>query len=273
MKKLVSVIILVMLVIAGAFFVHFNKASKIISAEDQKEMLALMIQIKPDGVYYRNDLIIGADPKTMEYLGHGYMKDSKRVYVAPMGGMVIEGADPKTFVPLSDMYTKDMNNVYLFNTVMKGVDPKTFELVGGSYVKDAKNVYDLNGIITGADSRTAVLVWANPGTSQNEYLKDKDSVYCDHRKIQNADPVTFVYVGNGYSKDKNAIYYDGGEGAGFSPFFASPALQGADLKTFEVINSQYAKDKSRVYSYGIPNSAKPEDCTVNNLKGCENKTL
>ncbi|MFI5260317.1 MAG: DKNYY domain-containing protein [Candidatus Paceibacteria bacterium] len=254
-KKIISAIVLTVIVVAVSIF--FVSSSK--------KTLPAGFEIKSDGVYYHSELLAGVDPKTVQYIGDGYIKDSKNVYNAYGAGLPVKGADVNTFVTLSNAYEKDINNVYYLSIIVDGADPKTFQVIGGFYAKDTKNVYELNRIIAGADLKTAVLLWSNPKVSQNEYLKDKDSVYLDWVKIQNADPATFTYIGNGYSKDKNSVYF---AGDGMGPISYS-IVQGSDLATIvPVVGTDYAKDKNHVYYYGKQTGANPENCTTENVAGC-----
>lgn len=257
-----------------------NSTPTKISPKDQKEMLSYSYEIRPDGLYYgktENNGIVtfsgermeGVDMKTLEYLGCGYLKDSKNIY---NNGLAIKGVDVKTFILISTTascnYQKDQNNVYYGGSfVVSGADPKTFEVIANNYAKDSKNVYAMRTPIVGADPKTAVFYKSAAGRDNlEECLKDKNGVYIDGEKITNADPSTFIYLVNGYSKDKNSVYYDGGNGNAtensYKPY--SP-VQGVDLKTFEVIggSGDYAKDKTNVYSFGkILSGANPKTFKV-----------
>ena len=54
-------------------------------------------------------------------------------------------------------------------------------------------------------------------------------------EIKGADPQTIKILDDGYSIDKNSVYY------------LENKMENADLKTFEVLNFRYSKDKNNVY--------------------------
>ncbi len=85
-----------------------------------------------NNVYYRNFLIIGADPETFISLTHQvyegcapdkYGIDTESVYYK---NKKIEGADPNTFKALFGGYGKDKNNVYLKGVLQENLDSETF---------------------------------------------------------------------------------------------------------------------------------------------------
>ena len=78
------------------------------------------------------------------------------------------------------------------------------------------------------------------------YSKDKNNVYYEDEIIPRADPTTFEVLNNYYTKDKNNVYY------------YRDIIVGADPTTFEVLSYiaygidepfpvPYSKDKNNVY--------------------------
>jgi len=60
-------------------------------------------------VYYKNDIIKQADPKTFEVMKEGYSKDMYRVF---LDWDIVIFANPNTFKILDFPYSKDKNDVY-----------------------------------------------------------------------------------------------------------------------------------------------------------------
>lgn len=75
---------------------------------------------------------------------------------------------------------------------------------------------------------------------EGEFATDKNNVYFLSGKIKNAEPNSFVVLGNDYSKDKNNV------------FFGSDTVIGADPKTFKVLDFPYAKDDKKIYCGTLP---------------------
>ena len=69
------------------------------------------------------------------------------------------------------------------------------------------------------------------------YLSIDSCIYYQGEKMS-ADYLSFIVVGQEYSKDQNTVYY------------GSLAIVGSDPKTFRLLNEEYAKDKRQVYKYG-----------------------
>ncbi len=140
-------------------------------------------------VYYKGQVIKGADAKTVVLVYDGYAKDNNNVYY---DGNLLVGADPKTFVSI-DNYTKDINKVYYWGKEVKGIDATSFAVIDKSlYTKDAfgvyyylKGVYDFNGLAT----------------------------HYTVTRIEDADPLTFEAINDPAfridAKDKQKGYFRG----------------------------------------------------------------
>ena len=75
----------------------------------------------------------------------------------------------------------------------------------------------------------------------SSYIKDKHRIYYILQPIENFDINSFEYIGRGYLKDKNNVYYDGKKINGANPeTFILYSSQYGD-----------AKDKNGYYYYGI----------------------
>ncbi len=162
-----------------------------------------------DNVYFYSNIIDGADGDSLEYVfGNGkeyksYAKDKTFVY---LNGKKMEGADPSTFPStfgkvdesFSSAFVSDGKNIFCRGLMLEGSDLKTFEII------DSKDAY--------------------PGTC----TKDKNNIYYNCRKIEDADPETFMFLNSEYAKDKNNVYRlsEGVDG--------SVILKGIDPNNFEL---------------------------------------
>ena len=71
------------------------------------------------------------------------------------------------------------------------------------------------------------------------YSEDKNNIYYEGRKIENADVETFEIIKSYYAKDKNNVYC------------RIETIEGADSDTFEIvdIDKGLTRDKNNKYSY------------------------
>ncbi len=151
---------------------------------------------------------------------------------------------------LRNVFGKDKNNVYYGSNVVAGTDPATFISLSSTtpYFKDAQNVYFENSEIPGAVP--ASFIFLGEG-----YGKDKAAVYENGQIVQGADPTTFTWVaGNNseYGKDDKYVYFP-------SSYPGAQVIPGADPQTFvyiagDGVNYELGKDGVHVYfgNYPIP---------------------
>ncbi len=75
---------------------------------------------------------------------------------------------------------------------------------------------------------------------KEEFAIDKNNVYFIGKKIENAEPSSFVVLENGYSADKSNVFLD------------YETVIGADPKTFKLLDFPYAKDNKTIYCGTLP---------------------
>lgn len=81
----------------------------------------------------------------------------------------------------------------------------------------------------------------------DRFCTDNKKVYWEYSPIENANPETFVAMGNSYAVDKNYV------------FFEDKIVQGAQHYSFRELDYGYAKDKDAVYYLGaIIENADPQ---------------
>jgi len=106
--------------------------------------------------------------------------------------------------------------------------------------------------IVGAHAKTFVVqsVTSKVTGRTSEYGKDQGCIYYGGAALPGCDVASFEYVGGGYSKDKNRVYY------------MSDVLCD-DVAHFEMMDDQFAKDASHVY---FGNSVFSEDAATDETR-------
>jgi|JI10StandDraft_1071094.scaffolds.fasta_scaffold25972_7 hypothetical protein len=214
-------------------------------------------------VFYFDEVISSADPKSFLALDSNYGKDNKNVYYCdrsselkyPFITFQFEDsyqikkikADSKSFEALGNGFAKDNKNAFYDGQIFSVKDIKSFktfqEEINSPIALDKFKVYFKNIIVPNADPNSIQL------TNHSDYIKDKNSVwyiidtYSEKykiriKKLKNANPESFLVLENGYSKDKKNVYYEG------------ILLEGSIASEFKFIeggNAYYAKDKQFAY--------------------------
>ena len=128
MKKILLTIVL-FLVLAN---VEFGDVAQIIGD---------YYSIDKGKVYYRNKILEGANPKTVELIGFSLLKDDKNVYYMDEK---IKDVKIKNFEKLGQNYWKNNNKIYYWDKKIENADIMSFKILNEDYAKDKNNVYDGN---------------------------------------------------------------------------------------------------------------------------------
>jgi len=161
----------------------------------------------------------------------------------------IKEADYETFevLPSNKLFAKDKNNVYYSGEIIKDANSASFVVFEPSLFK---SFVDVNG----------------RSVKQIIYLsKDDENIYQNDKVFLGFDAASFEYLGYGYFKDKNAVYWLVTDRKSEELF---QKIENADSKTFEIVTDKlesplplpnkwgFAKDKNSIYCNGhkIPNS-------------------
>ncbi len=106
-----------------------------------------------NSVYYRGELINGANPKTFKILDwkindqklmrsdddqKNHAIDDKKAYFK---GVPIIGSNPETYEVLHNFYSKDKENIYNSENTIEEADYDTFEVLSRCYAKDKNYIY------------------------------------------------------------------------------------------------------------------------------------
>jgi hypothetical protein len=162
-------------------------------------------------VYFREKALENSQVDTFQFLAlpgqpfFGYAKDSNQVYY---NGIILE-ADPATFSLVSsetwNPYGRDKNAVYYRSDKLENSDPATFFVIGTYYAKDKGAVYYISSRLENSDPVTFETLRGSFGYQ----AKDKNNIYYRDIIVKNADPDTYQILGDYYTKDKNAVYFEG----------------------------------------------------------------
>ena len=99
-------------------------------------------EIKGNHVFYRGNIITGADVLTFEYIAFAFSKDKNAVY---FGEKKLSKANPNTFSEIEYPYFRDRQHVfYIPDTIeyiLTDADPNTFQVLSPAYAKDKRHVY------------------------------------------------------------------------------------------------------------------------------------
>ncbi|BEG98935.1 DKNYY domain-containing protein [Bacteroides sedimenti] len=204
-------------------------------------------------VYYKDNIIFDADPKTFESIDWLYGKDSKHVFYyeayarsdSLISG-IVSGANPDSFHKNKDDNYTDGKDVYYKNFPFHVYDIKTFVRVDhfGFVRKDKKYYYliSLSGLKDTApmryplaDYKTFHVLKEGNSVLESPYMADKEKVYYDSLVVEEADVKSFVALNYNYGKDRHRIYYN------------HKPLVKADFKTFRVDCLDSAHDAKHVY--------------------------
>ena len=209
-------------------------------------------------IYSYDDTVkkfIGLDPETVDALNKSYLKDKNGIYYFDGDTMKVinsEGVDLKTLEGVDNSYLKDKDSVYLIDENrlrrLERLDPATFRNAGAGYVRDKNGVYKYyKTYITFDDkdlkrepifdARSFRIIDAD-----GRYVRDRNNVYLDNKKIEGADPSTFEILKKDnitYAKDKNNIYYWGNK------------IEGAEKYSFEIMDDpSFSRDIHNIYFLG-----------------------
>ncbi|HEX3626863.1 MAG TPA: DKNYY domain-containing protein [Verrucomicrobiae bacterium] len=146
------------------------------------------------------------------WLDSGYARDANSVFFHSMRSQKIDRA---TFRALNANFGVDSSHAYFVVTPIKDADPQTFRVLDSSYIPRL-DWFSNGGYVADVNS-----VW----------FASKNGIY----RIKNADPKTFVSLGNGFGYDHQNVYYENAQ------------LPGADRATWRVWRGNLSVDRDSVF--------------------------
>lgn len=212
-------------------------------------------------VFYRWQVIKGADPQTYAFIDDIYARDKSAVYSGAKRLTTRVGS----FKTVGDtgLYATDGRLHFYRDVVIAGTD---FRLLGGEaqsargYAVTSSKVYHNGQVVAQADAGSFELFKPEVGIT-----RDKRFVFFNDVVLPGADPATFEQV-NGYTfKDRTGVFSEGIRIAGaqaasirtteFGSYLIDSAtvfrlgkpLTNRDPATFVELQPQWSKDKNGVY--------------------------
>jgi hypothetical protein len=149
---------------------------------------------------------LDADPVTFEVLKHdSYAKDKQKVFYK---GDIIKGADATTFETLDEWYASDKNKGYYGRDSIISSKGRTFQVIDDYYSTDGVNVFYDTLPLNVCSAKAFRFVFGDT----NEYARwatDGCFYYYMNYKVPSDDYGNMqVYKkGGGLSKDKNYVYF------------------------------------------------------------------
>ena len=219
---------------------------------DVIQILGSNYSIYKGNVYYGNEILEEANPKTAELIGFSLLKDDKNVYYM---GEKIKDVKIKNFEKLGQNYWKNDNKIYYRDKKIENADITSFKVLNEDFAKDKNNVYIGN---------SSIGLWKldkieNPETFEflpngiiygTLYGKDKYNVYYIKNKMLNCfDSSYFIYEVKRINKDKVEVLNNWFIKDNKNIYFEGKILEGVDYNTFEVLPNGDGKDKNRSYEY------------------------
>lgn len=185
-------------------------------------------------VFFQEKLVDGADPETFGFVDFEYTKDKNAVYFLTKRLTTRVAQFRAIDAQYHSIYATDGEKYFFGQNI---IEEPGFEFVAGhpGYARTRTKVY-YNGevIVPSADAPSFVVI--SPG---NGLTKDKYHVFYHGEIIPNADPKTFVDVGDAWFKDARAAYFRGKE---------IPTARPNSIKTLR--GGMYAVDDNAVYKEG-----------------------
>lgn len=173
-----------------------------------------------DSVFYRGNLIEGANPATFEVVTTQLARDQNNIYFERrLLTPIQEGVELEV---LSSEFMRYGDKVFRYSVEIEGVDAATFEVRGYDYAVDSGKVY----------YRNREYEQTNPGASRLVGVRGalvlEDKVILEFREVALGDPEGFQILGKFESRealwrDSTKLYFDRHE------------LAGADPENFEII--------------------------------------
>lgn len=220
---------------------------------DAAQILGDYYSIDNGKVYYRNEILEGANPKTAELIGFSLLKDDKNVYYM---GEKIKDIKIKNFEKLGQNYWKNDNKIYYWDEKIENADIMSFKVLNEDYAKDKNHIYrgseEIDSSLSGKIKDPETFEFLPNGIIYGTlYGKDKYNVYYVNRiflscfgtytwigfKVEGINKDKVKFLNKKFIKDDKNIYFEG------------KILENVDYNTFEVLPNGDGKDKNRSYEY------------------------
>jgi DKNYY family len=146
-----------------------------------------------------------ANPATFKVLRFDdYAKDDKLVFYK---GEIIAGADAPTFEAIEGFFARDKNRGYYGNEPVKESDGKAFTVINSYYSRDGKDIYYRTDPLHSVNPKGFKFVYEND--LGDSWTTDGRYYYFEQYKIPSEDYANLKIYENsgGLSKDKHWVYF------------------------------------------------------------------
>jgi len=188
-------------------------------------------------------IVENADTNSFETIDSNenlYGKDKSNVYY---NNEIIPGADPKTFKYIKEGYAIDKNKAYYYKDSIENSSSKQFKVIDGYFSKDIKNVYFTTKPLNVCSVNNFDFVYKDVQHNWSRWSTDGCFYYINDIKVPSNDYENIVvYKGShGFSKDSKYVYYKNKK-ITYAKGFAK-LLDTIDVKTLEFLGNKNFKDK------------------------------
>ena len=150
-------------------------------------------------VYFKSDVVPGADPSTFAEVAFYIGQDGHRVYKGAMPTGIKDFAD---LTPIGRMYSDGVNVYDSDFEILPDADATTFTVLYQNWYKDAHHVWWSKKVVHGVDPQTfsplAVFSYATGERRESSqdfnYGKDRHHVFFRDSIIEGADPISFEKI-------------------------------------------------------------------------------
>ncbi len=147
-------------------------------------------------VFYKDELVPGADPATIKVVKFPLLQDKSDYYYETKAMHVYDMASFKILKWIEeDFYARDKRYAY-YDTLRFEPDMATFKLKSSFTAVDKNHVYRFGEILPLADPKTYEENW------KGWYSRDKSHIWCLGELLEDADYATFTVDGDHYAHDK-----------------------------------------------------------------------
>jgi hypothetical protein len=150
-------------------------------------------------VYHHGQVVAAAEARSFEVYKPevGITRDQHRVF---FNDQIIPGADPKTFVQVHAYTFKDRGGVYTQGRKLAGLNPATVRASEfGTYLIDDQSVFKAGKALSGRDPATFAEL-------QPAWSRDKNAIYYQDSALPGVDLPSFKTTGLDRAEDRNYRY-------------------------------------------------------------------
>lgn len=183
-------------------------------------------------VYHAWSRLPKIDRNSCRHSGGSYWQDDAHVYCEHETSLqALKGADPASFkVFFEGDYAADAERVWYAGHLMKNAHAPSFSVLAADplYAQDQAQVYHDGAALPRADPATWEYL-------QDGFSRDAKSVYFYERKLPRVDIKSWQPQVRSFSKDARQVYW------------MNRVIKGADPATWQHVHDTYSKDAQQVF--------------------------